>query len=62
METYKKPLVLSKNDIIQGKISGAFPAILSAVALVGFAKALGDDDARPEFARTLTERKNFALA
>ena len=68
MEAYKKPLILSKNEIKAGNISGAFPAAIIAAAttvasVVGFAKALGEDDfTHSDFARTLTERKNFALA
>lgn len=69
METYKKPLILNKNEI-HGGAKGIFPlagvaiadVVVAGAAALGFAKALGEDDARPEFARTLTERKNFALA
>ena len=69
MENYKKPLILSKNEV-HGSVKGIFPlaglalteVAAGAAAVIGFAAAMGEDNAPLEFARSLTERKNFALA
>lgn len=51
METYKKPVVASKNDPSSSMVMRPLPFPLK--------KLLGDDDFHPENSRALTVRKNF---